>query len=186
MPFTSLNALQKAVFVDRDGVVNKLVDRGNSFIVDGKPIRWTAPFLLEELHIYPDAEAALTLMREKGYLTIIVTNQPDMSTGMMRLQDYTEIDRAIKALPVNAIYVCRHHPKRGCFCRKPSPGMLYSAGIAYSIDPKTSFMIGDQETDVEAGKAAGVRTIRVMTSDDIKTAADHRALGIMEAARLLP
>ncbi len=185
MPFTSLNALNKAVFIDRDGVVNELVDRGEKFVVAGKPIRWTAPWRLEELRVYPDAKAAIALMKEKGYLTILVTNQPDISTGNMQPQDFALITRAIKALPLDAVYACLHHPKRGCFCHKPAPGMLYAAGIAYSVDPKLSYMIGDRETDVDAGRAAGVHTIRV-TAPDIVTAAEHRVDGIMEAALLLP
>ncbi len=186
MPFTSLNTLNKAVFIDRDGVVNELVDRGDNFFVAGKLIRWTAPWRLEELRVYSDAKAAIALMKEKGYLTILVTNQPDIATGNMKSQDFALITRAIKALSLDAVYACLHHPKRGCFCHKPAPGLLYAAGVAYSVDPQLSYMIGDRETDVEAGKAAGVRTIRVTESDDVVTAADHRVRGIMEAALLLP
>jgi D-glycero-D-manno-heptose 1,7-bisphosphate phosphatase len=186
MSFETLNTLRKAVFVDRDGVVNYEIDRGDAFVTNGKKIRWTAPFVLEELKLYPDAVSALELMRRKDYMTILVTNQPDVSTGNMRSQDLETIMAAIYALPFDVIWACKHHPHCGCFCRKPSPGMIYAAGVVYNVDPKTSYMLGDRETDVQAGKAAGVRTIRVTASDDVETAADHRVRGIMEAAQILP
>lgn len=187
MPFTTLNMLRKAVFVDRDGVVNYEIDRGDDFVTkSGRRIRWTAPFVPEELKLYPDAAPALELMRQKGYMTILATNQPDVATGNIRPQDFVQIMQEIQKLPLDELMICWHHPDLGCFCRKPSPGMLYAAGVAHNVDPKVSYMLGDRETDVQAGRAAGVRTIRVTVSDDVETAADHRVRGIMEAAMLLP
>lgn len=178
-------ALRKAVFLDRDGVVNHLVDRGDTFMVGGKPCRYTAPWVLAELRLCPDVRPALELMWAKDYLPILVTNQPDLATGNMRLQDFAAIVQAMQELPFAAMYACKHHPKAGCACRKPAPGMLFTAATALELDPKGSYMVGDMETDILAGKVFGARTIRV-TTEDVQTAADHRVRSIMEAARLLP
>ncbi len=179
--------LRKAAVIDRDGFANYLVDRGPDFrLSTGKPCRWTAPFRLEELRLYPEAQAALELMKQKGYMLILATNQPDVATGNMRLEEYEKIMEVVRKLPFDGIYVCRHHPKAGCLCRKPAPGLIYAAAHKHGIDRKLSYMMGDMETDIEAGKAAGLRTILATVSDDVPTSADHRVRGIMEAAILLP
>lgn len=178
--------LKKAAFFDRDGVINKLVDRGEGFLLGGKPFRYTAPFNLGELQVNPQAHEALALAQKKGYLTILATNQPDIATGHIDPEEFERMTEVIRALPLDDVFICKHRPGTGCACRKPAPGMLLQARDRHAIDMSLSIMIGDQESDVEAGIRAGVRTMRVTDDFDIVTRADHRVRDIMEAAALLP
>ncbi|OGL97890.1 hypothetical protein A2318_04435 [Candidatus Uhrbacteria bacterium RIFOXYB2_FULL_45_11] len=177
--------LRKAVFIDRDGVLNELVDRGEGFCLGGKPIRYTAPFTMQELRLKPDVQIALELIAKKGYQRILVTNQPDIKAGRINPTEFEQMMDLFRALPLNAVYVCKHLPNDGCNCRKPLPGMLLNARDEQFVDMHNSFMIGDLETDVQAGQAAGVRTIRLCNEME-PTNANHRVLNIMEAAKLLP
>jgi len=179
-------SVNKAVFLDRDGVLNHLVDRGDTFRFGNKPIRWTAPFCLEELQLKPFVQEALELMEQKGYLRIMVTNQPDVATGNMDLREFVKIMGVFRGFPFTALYACMHHPNAGCRCRKPLPGMLTDAQRIHQIDVSTSYMVGDMETDVMAGKAAGVRTIRLSESGQESTQADHQFTNILEVAQWLP
>jgi len=176
----------KAAFIDRDGVLNDLVDRGAGFYLGGKPFRWTAPFKRRELRLKPDIREALELIERKGYLRILVTNQPDVATGHIPPDEFERMMAIFRGLPLNSLYVCMHSPKAGCACRKPAPGMLLAARDAHAVDMSRSYMIGDMETDVIAGQAAGVRTVLVTNEVTVATAAHHRVLNIMEAALLLP
>lgn len=177
---------KKAAFIDRDGVLNDLVDRGEGFLLGGTPHRWTAPWNVRELRLKPEARPALELLARKGYVRILVTNQPDIATGHINPEEFERMMTLIRELPLNGIYVCKHRPKAGCACRKPSPGMLLSGRNDHRIDMTRSYMIGDMETDIEAGQAAGVRTVLVTNDAHFVTKADHRVLNIMEAALLLP
>ncbi len=175
----------KGVFLDRDGVLNDLVFRGDENLIDGYRIPWTAPFVLSELRIKPEAAPAIAVMIGKGYVPVIVTNQPDVSGGRIAPAEFGRLMRAFRVLPVVGIYFCAHRPNAGCACRKPAPGMLFAAARRHCLDPARSFMIGDSESDVEAGKAAGTGTI-LLAPAPVATRADRVASGIMEAARLLP
>lgn len=177
---------KKAAFIDRDGVLNDLIDRGDTFKIGDQFIRWTAPFSREELRLKTDAKQALELIGQKGYKRILVTNQPDIAGGRISPKEFRLIMEPFHALPLDGIYICKHQPSDGCPCRKPAPGMLFSARDAHEIDLSRSYMIGDMETDVEAGIAAGTSTI-LMTDDlDTKTRARHLAPNILQAAILLP
>ncbi len=176
----------KALFIDRDGVLNDLVDRGDTFSFEGKPIRWTAPFHLHEVRLKPHAEEALKLIEAKGYLRIIVTNQPDVATGHIDPEEFERMMDVFRALRVTEVRACKHHPKDGCFCRKPRPGMLLSVADFYNVDLFRSFMVGDMETDIQAGKAASVQTILVENPPDVPSGADHRFANILEVAKWLP
>lgn len=178
-------SLVDAVFLDRDGVLNHLVDRGEGFLLGDRPFRYTAPFTMQELRLKPNVQEALELIRQKGYLRILVTNQPDVATGNIDPQEFKRMMDVFRALPLDALYACMHRPKDKCSCRKPAPGMLLNARDAHKIDLSRSYMIGDLETDVQAGKAAHTKTIRVC-NEGTETSADHRVLDIMQAAQLLP
>jgi D-glycero-D-manno-heptose 1,7-bisphosphate phosphatase len=178
--------LRKAAFIDRDGVLNDLVDRGDNFRIGGRPLRWTAPWKLSELRIRPEVHGAIELIRNKGYLRILVTNQPDIANGHMDPDELKRIMAVFRAMGFDSIQVCLHGPNEGCACRKPAPGMLFAGRDALSVDMSRSYMIGDLETDVQAGKAAGVHTIRLSTELLLTTDADHTVPDIMAAARLLP
>ncbi len=143
--------MRRAVFLDRDGVLNAAVIR------EGRPY---PPASLAELRIAPDAPDSLARLRSAGFLLIVVTNQPDLARGRTTPEIVGEIHAALRAaLPLDAIYICAHDNGNGCECRKPKPGMLLDAARQFDIDLGGSFMVGDRWRDVDAGARAGCRTV---------------------------
>ncbi|MSY02602.1 MAG: HAD-IIIA family hydrolase [Actinobacteria bacterium] len=139
--------MQKAVFLDRDGVINRSLVRG------GKPF---APVRLEEFEILPGVPEALLRLRAAGFLNVVVTNQPDISTGKQRPEILAQMhSRLMAELAIDAIRVCPHVETDNCACRKPSPGMLLDAARDFRIDLGSSYMVGDRWRDVAAGQKAG-------------------------------
>jgi N-acetyl-alpha-D-muramate 1-phosphate uridylyltransferase len=143
----------KAVFLDRDGVLNEAVVR------EGKPY---PPGNLREMRIFPEAAALLQRLKELGFLLVVVTNQPDVSRGKQDRETVEEMNRALSAaLPLDEVLVCYHSDHDGCSCRKPLPGLFFQAAERFGIDLPASFMIGDRWRDVDAGHAAGCRTVLI-------------------------
>lgn len=159
----NLKNKQKAIFLDRDGTINKYVGFLRS---------------IDDFELLPDAAEAIRLINESGYLAVIVTNQPVIARGEVALAELDEIHKKMETLLgakgayLDAIYFCPHHPHSGfageikalkidCDCRKPKPGMLQRAAMDLNIDLASSFMIGDGENDVLAGKNAGCRSLQV-------------------------
>lgn len=156
---------QKAIFLDRDGTVN--VHKG--FI--------TNP---DDIELLPDVAEAINGLRALGYLIIIVTNQPVIARGDCSEERLKEIHNRLEALLgekgafIDGLYYCPHHPDKGfenevpelkkiCSCRKPAPGLLLKAQKDFNIDLSASFMVGDSERDVEAGRSAGCRSVLLTT-----------------------
>ena len=145
--------MKRAVFLDRDGVLNRSVVRA------GRPY---APTSLDELELLPGVLEALTDLRTAGFVLVVVTNQPDLATGRIRPEVAEAIHQKLRALlPIDDIKVCGHVDADDCSCRKPRPGMLLEAARDWSIDLYRSFIVGDRWRDVAAGKAAGCKTIFV-------------------------
>lgn len=143
--------LHRAVFLDRDGVLNA------SLVRDGKPY---APRSLAEFELLPGVPGALARLRQAGFLNVVVTNQPDVATGKAEREDIDAIHRhLLKELPIDAIKVCFHTDGEGCDCRKPKPGMLLEAARELGIDLGASFLVGDRWRDVAAAQAAGCRAL---------------------------
>jgi len=159
----NLRNKQTAVFLDRDGTINKY----NGFVKNP-----------DEFELIPGVASAIRRLNEEGYLVIVVTNQPVIARGDTTVEGLNEIHNKMETLLgnegayVDAIYYCRHHPHKGyegevpelkieCECRKPKPGMLLKAAQDYNIDLNESFMIGDSENDVLAGLNAGCKTILI-------------------------
>ncbi len=141
----------RAVFLDRDGVINRPVIRS------GKP---HPPAGVEELEILPGVADALSLLRDAGYRLIVVTNQPDVARGAQRLEVVEAMHQALmQALPLDEIRVCPHDDGDSCECRKPAPGLLMSAAQDAGLDLEGSYMIGDRWRDIEAGRRAACTTI---------------------------
>jgi transaldolase len=137
----------RAVFLDRDGVLNRTVLR------DGRP---EPPWSLDELEIIPDVPAALARLKAAGFRLVMVTNQPDVSRGRQTRAGVEAVNAALQArLPLDEIRVCYHDDAQACACRKPAPGMLLDAARDAGLDLAACFMIGDRWRDVAAGQRAG-------------------------------
>lgn len=165
----NLSNKQKAVFLDRDGTINKYVG-----------------FLrhIEDFELIEGVSEAVKKINQSGYLAIVVTNQPVIARGEVTWEELNEIHKKMVTLLgrdgayIDAIYVCPHHPDKGfegerpeykidCDCRKPKPGLLLQAAKDFNIDLSQSIMIGDSDRDVEAGEAAGCKPVLVKTNSGI-------------------
>jgi len=143
----------KAVFLDRDGVINR------ASIRDGKPF---SPGTMEELEILPGVPEALRQLKSHGYKLLVVTNQPDVGRGKQSRQSLDAIHADLLArFPLDDILVCCHTDADNCSCRKPLPGMLIEAAKKHNVDLASSFMVGDRWRDIDAGYNAGCRTILI-------------------------
>ena len=142
----------RAVFLDRDGVLNAAVVR------DGKPY---PPASAAELVILPGVAAALEQLHAAGFMLVVVTNQPDVARGTQTAAEVEAIHAKLRAaLPaLDAIYSCMHDDVDHCDCRKPKPGMIVTAATDMGISLTESFMVGDRWRDIDAGLAAGCRTV---------------------------
>jgi D-glycero-D-manno-heptose 1,7-bisphosphate phosphatase len=139
--------VRRAVFLDRDGVINQ------SIVRDGKPY---PPESASEMKILPGVPDALSSLRRAGFLNIVVTNQPDVATGKLEVQTVEAMHRRLReGLALDDVKVCYHRDTDGCDCRKPKPGMLLRAASEFGIDLGRSYMVGDRWRDVAAGQAAG-------------------------------
>jgi D-glycero-D-manno-heptose 1,7-bisphosphate phosphatase len=143
----------RAVFLDRDGVLNEPILR------DGRPY---PPMTVGQLRLTPGAADAIRALKDAGFLLIVVTNQPDVARGTQTQEAVGAINAAIAALlPVDEFAVCWHDDADGCHCRKPRPGLLLDSALRHRIDLASSYLIGDRWRDIDAGVAAGCRTILI-------------------------
>lgn len=159
--------MNKAVFLDRDGVINEMVYHEELGIVD-------SPFTPEQLTLFPSAGEAIRQLNEAGYKVFLVSNQPGIAKGHLSWQTFENIKQkmnrelAEQGAQLDGEYYCLHHPearvaslRTSCACRKPEPGLLLQAACEQDIDLSQSCMIGDGLTDIKAGKQAGCKTILV-------------------------
>lgn len=143
----------KAVFLDRDGVLNQ------SIVVDGKPF---PPRCLDELRILEEAVEGCRRLSAAGFKLICVTNQPDVSRGLMQAYDLAAINASVvEQLRLDDLRVCQHSDEDNCDCRKPKPGMLIEAAKDHGLDLSQCYMVGDRWRDIDAGRAAGCRTVLI-------------------------
>jgi D-glycero-D-manno-heptose 1,7-bisphosphate phosphatase len=168
----------RAVFLDRDGVLVVPTFR------DGRSY---APTTLEDFEIYPDAREILDRLKQAGFRLVVATNQPDVGNGKVSREVLGEMHALMrKALPVDAIKVCYHSREDACGCRKPLPGMLLEAAAELGIKLPESYMVGDRASDVDAGAAAGCRTVfidRGYTAEPRPANADRVVRSLGEAAQ---
>jgi D-glycero-D-manno-heptose 1,7-bisphosphate phosphatase len=137
-----------AVFLDRDGVLNETGGGDRS------------PRTLDEIRVAPTARAVVGRLRDAGFVTIIVTNQPDVARGLVTGPVAIEINETIRsAVGADGAYLCEHSSEDGCTCRKPLPGQLLEAAADHGIDLAASWLIGDRWVDIQAARAAGVRSV---------------------------
>jgi D-glycero-D-manno-heptose 1,7-bisphosphate phosphatase len=142
-----------AVFLDRDGVINRAVIR------DGKPY---PPARQEDVEILPGAVSSIQQLAKRGYVLIGITNQPDVARGTQSREVVESINAMILSrLPLREIFVCYHDNIDNCDCRKPKPGLILRATKKYGLDLSQSWMVGDRWKDIAAGQSAGLKTIFV-------------------------
>lgn len=172
---------QKAVFLDRDGTLNRYV----GFLRD-----------IDDLELLPGVAEAVRYINQSGYLAVVVTNQPVIARGEVTEPQLEEIHHKMETLLgaegafLNAIYYCPHHPHKGfsgeipelkieCDCRKPKPGMLLRAAQDLNIDLAQSWMVGDGETDILAGKSAGCHTA-LLTGEEERFGQDKTVRSLLQ------
>lgn len=172
--------LRRAVFLDRDGVINRALVR------DGFPY---APTVFTEFEILPGVAEACTKLKAAGFLLIVATNQPDVGRGDVKQEVVEEIHAFMRhQLPIDRVEVC-YHPGKGfeCDCRKPKPGMLLGAARELGLDLAQSWMVGDRWRDIDCGHAAGCRTVLIdyHYAEALRQAPDFRVGSLLEAANLI-
>ena len=187
--------MRQAVFLDRDGVINPLVYNLNTG-------EYESPHQPGEFSVYPQAARSLQRLSAAGFLLFLVSNQPSYANGKTTLEHIRAIQAVLaEYLQENKIgfagfYYCHHHPdgivpgySGPCACRKPSPYFLQQAAAEHGLDLSQSWLIGDQDSDVLCGQAAGVRTIQILNPHSAAkrgaSRPEFRAENLAEAVELL-
>jgi D-glycero-D-manno-heptose 1,7-bisphosphate phosphatase len=191
-----IRGVKAAVFLDRDGVLNRNV-------FDPSTGSYGAPILAEQFELVPGVIPALSALKNAGLLLILVSNQPNYAKGKSSLADLAAIHQRLESeltkagISFAASYYCYQHPQGvvpgysgNCECRKPSPFFLLKARDEFALSLEASWMVGDRVTDIECGRAAGVRTIRVAEDhpakrDPEEEQADFEAADLAEAATII-
>jgi D-glycero-D-manno-heptose 1,7-bisphosphate phosphatase len=169
--------MKRAVFLDRDGVINRKPPEGQYVT------RW------EQIEILPGVVEALTAFNRSGFSALVVSNQRCVAKGLLTSAELDSIHQrmsqelAAAGAVITAFYYCPHEKEPACACRKPAPGMLFEAANAHGIDLGLSWMIGDSESDIEAGRRAGCKTIQIVDASEPKYhGADLSARSLRDAA----
>lgn len=189
--------MSRAVFLDRDGVINAAIYNPVEDKLD-------SPYSLDEFRVLPGVARGVRMINDLGFQVLVASNQPGLAKGKCSAELLGEMDDRLatslaeEGAHLDGIYYCLHHPEaivpdlRGaCECRKPKPGLLLKAASERDIDLSHSFMIGDQPTDIEAGAAAGCRTVLLNghatagRSETRKAIPDHVAVDLLAAAGII-
>ena len=174
-------AARRAVFLDRDGVINRAIIR------DHMPF---PPTRVSEFEILPGVREACERLRRAGFLLVVATNQPDVGRGQVARESVEAMhEQMTTVLPLDRVEVC-YHPGQGksdCDCRKPKPGMLRRAAAELGIDLPKSWMVGDRWRDVNCGHAAGCRTIFIEShyAEPLQQQPDYVAQDLAGAAEII-
>lgn len=171
-----IEELRPAVFLDRDGVLNRV------FVRDGGT---HPPATLAEFELLPGAADAVRRLHAVEFVLIVVSNQPDVARGTQTREGVEAIHARLCAeLPIREVLACFHDSGDDCACRKPKPGLILEAARRWRLDPKRSFLVGDRWSDVIAGQAASCRTVLVETpySGRMRCEPDHCVHDLAEAA----
>jgi D-glycero-D-manno-heptose 1,7-bisphosphate phosphatase len=147
----------RAIFFDRDGVLNELVSRDGSFY---------SPQTFKDFHIVDEAKEVVSHVQNMGYLTIVISNQPDISRGKLKQSELDKMTTMlINKLNIDDIFYCTHDDHNDIGCRKPAPGLFFNAQKRHNINFNESFMIGDTWKDVEAAKNAGIAKMILLDAE---------------------
>lgn len=152
--------MNKAIFIDRDGVINK--ERGD--------YTWK----INDFVILPDVITALTILKEKGFKLIVITNQGGIAKGLYSYDEFLTLNSFMlsqlnaKQTLIDEVFLCPHHPSHGaCLCRKPESLMLEKAMARFQIDANQSWMIGDQDRDVQAAQKLGIKSLKIESNSSL-------------------
>jgi histidinol-phosphate phosphatase family protein len=151
--------MKRAAFLDRDGVINRKPPEGQYVT------RW------EEMEFLPGVAEAITLLTRAGFCVLAVSNQRCVAKGLLTVSELESIhvrmcqELAAKGAIITKVYYCPHDNQPPCGCRKPAPGLLLTAAREHQIELKKSWMMGDSDSDVQAGKSAGCRTVQIRDGD---------------------
>ena len=158
--------MRKAIFLDRDGVINKTI------IKNGLPF---APTSFDLLEILPGVKESILRLKKLNFVCLVVTNQPDVSRGIIEKKTVVKINNYLRdEIKLDDFFVCYHDDHDNCKCRKPKSGLLLDAGKKWDINLKKSYMIGDRWKDIEAGKCAGCKTCLLYTSPSPRDVEESR------------
>ena len=147
----------KAIFLDRDGVLNK---NRNDYVKS-----------INELEIFSNIAEEISKLKMKGFLIIVITNQSAVNRKIITIKELEEIHLIIQKFlmksntSIDKFYFCPHRPNENCDCRKPKPGLILQAMNEFSINASKSWMVGDSKTDIQAGEKAGCKTIFLKKND---------------------
>ncbi|MVP02014.1 D-glycero-alpha-D-manno-heptose-1,7-bisphosphate 7-phosphatase [Paenibacillus lutrae] len=174
--------MRKAVFLDRDGVINEVRSQRVHYVNKA-----------EDVFLLPGVPQAVQALKEAGYLVFIVTNQGGIGLGYMSSAQLHAVHRQLLQLlekdgaVIDDIAYCPHRPGAGCLCRKPEPGMILDLAQKHRVHLPQCYTIGDRAPDTAAGRLAGTRTIRILSGQqtDPDTNADLTAGSLLEAALLI-
>ncbi|HEX6938355.1 MAG TPA: HAD-IIIA family hydrolase [Longimicrobiales bacterium] len=169
--------MRAAIFLDRDGVLNPLIESDGGV---------RSPRVRTELELAADAPEVVERLQRAGFLVFVVTNQPDVARGKLPLAELVAMNAEVRErLGVDDLRVCPHDDDDHCDCRKPLPGMLQVLARRWGVELSESYMIGDTWRDVEAGRAAGCRTILIRRSYNADVDADDAVDSLADAAELI-
>ena len=169
---------RKAIFLDRDGVLNKAIVRNR------KPY---PPATIDELEILEGVYEGIQLLKHSGYKLIVITNQPDVARGLTTIEKVNEINNSIiQLLNIDEIICCFHDDSEDCECRKPKPGMILEAVKKWDIDLSVSYLIGDRWRDIQTAKNIGLTSILIKYDyDEKKINANFECNNLEEAANFI-
>ena len=158
-----MNKTQKAIFLDRDGVLNKNKD---DYVKN-----------ISELEIFPFISEPIRKFQSAEFKIIVITNQSAINRGLMTEKNLNEIHEKIQSFliqndtKIDYFYYCPHTPNENCSCRKPKSGLLLKAIDDFSIDVNNSWFIGDRDSDIQAGKSVGCKTLKIQNDVNLEKAA---------------
>ena len=183
--------MKRAVFLDRDGVINELV-------LNPQTGQYESPLSEDDLKIAPEVFSNLRKIQKAGFLLFVVSNQPNYAKGKATLESLHRINQFLSRqmldnnVGFSDYFYCYHHPdgvvkdySKECLCRKPGPYFLLEAQKKYDIDMAQSWLVGDQDSDVQCAQRAGVRSILIEETRSVKkrgnSAPDYQAVNLTEA-----
>lgn len=152
---------ERAIFLDRDGVINK------------QPAEHDYVKNWEEFIWLPTSKEAIKLINQKGFLAIVISNQRGVARGLMTVKDVDDVNEKMQkdlakiGAKLDAVYWCGHDYSDNCDCRKPAPGLILQAAKDFNIDLSNSWVVGDSNDDIQAGKAVGCKTLKIKTNGSL-------------------